>query len=217
LSLLLFGSGEASAEAVFFLRGLAIGLAIAAPVGPIGLLCIRRTLADGPLAGFLCGLGAALADGVYGAVAAFGLTALAAALVEQQTVLGLAGGAFLVVLGLRIMATPPPEAARPTPWSATGAVGTTFLLTLTNPMTILSFAAIFAALGLGSGGPGPIHAPAVLVLGVFLGSLLWWACLAGLTAQLRHRLPAAAMTWLNRISGAVLLAFGIAALSSAFG
>jgi threonine/homoserine/homoserine lactone efflux protein len=197
----------------FFLKGLAIGFAIAAPVGPIGLLCIRRSLAHGRLAGFVTGLGAAAADGLYGAIGAFGVTAISALLVDQQRWLGLAGGLFLVWLGLSGMRQHPatevaaaPHRARP----LAGFFASTFALTLTNPATILSFAAVFAGLGLG--GAGSHVAAAVMIAGVFLGSAAWWLLLSGAVAWLRSRLGPAVLVWVNRLSGLVLLGFGAAAI-----
>src|SRR6266566_8617346 len=134
----------------FFLRGVAIGFSIAAPVGPIGVLCIRRTLAEGRGCGFASGLGAATADAVYGCVAGFGLTSVSNLLVSQQTWLRLIGGLFLCYLGVKsFFARQARSAAASKSGALTGAYASTFLLTLTNPMTILSFAAVFAGLGLG--------------------------------------------------------------------
>lgn len=197
----------------FLLRGLILGFSIAAPVGPIGVLCIRRTLADGRTTGLVCGLGAATADALYGAVAAFGLTVLSTALVHQQTLLRGTGGAFLIFLGIRtLLARPAQQAAHTSGRGLAGAYTSTFLLTLTNPMTILSFTAIFAGLGLAAGG-GAASAGA-LVAGVFLGSALWWLILSGGTALLRDKLSLLALQWVNRISGILIVFFGLAALAS---
>lgn len=199
-------------------RGLALGFAIAAPVGPIGVLCIRRTLADGRLIGFVSGLGAATADAFYGAVAAFGLTVVANLLVGQHIWVRLIGGLFLCYLGLRILlrrpATQPAQTA-PVPVAHRGLAGayiSTLALTLTNPATILTFAAIFAGLGL-AGTAGHAGA-ALLVLGVFLGSALWWLILSGGVALLRARFTARAMRAVNLVSGLLLLGFAALALAS---
>ena len=201
-------------EGAFFLRGLVIGFSIAAPVGPIGVLCIRRTLADGRVVGFVSGLGAATADAVYGSIAALGLSAVTTLLVGHQTWLRLIGGAFLCYLGYRILISRPAENVTGTlnPQLA-GAYTSTLLLTLTNPLTILSFAAVFAGLGLGSAAGG-LRPAALMVLGVFLGSALWWAILSGLTGFLRGRLEVGGLRWVNRLSGAIIAAFGIAALAT---
>ena len=194
-----------------FVRGLVIGFSIAAPVGPIGVLCIRRTLADGRATGLAVGLGAAAADAVYGAVAGFGLTAISALLVRQQGALRVVGGLFLVYLGVRtFLARPAAEAARVGGAGLLGAFLATFGLTLANPATILSFVAVFA--GLGIAGAGSWREAAVLVVGVFVGSAAWWLILSGTVSALRSRLRLDALRWVNRLSGVVLLAFGAAAL-----
>jgi threonine/homoserine/homoserine lactone efflux protein len=197
-----------------FLRGLLIGFSIAAPVGPIGLLCIRRTLADGRAIGFVSGLGAATADAFYGAVAGFGLTVVSRALVQGQTPLRLVGGAFLCYLGVRTFLARPAQAAGVAgPRGLLGAYLSTLGLTLTNPSTILSFVAIFAGLGLGGGGSDYASA-ALLVVGVFIGSALWWLILSGTAGALRGRLTPAGLRWVNRLSGVILAGFGVAALVS---
>jgi threonine/homoserine/homoserine lactone efflux protein len=194
------------------LRGLLIGFSIAAPVGPIGVLCIRRTLADGRATGLAVGLGAATADAVYGAIAGFGLTAVSSLLVRQQGVLRLVGGLFLRYLGLRtFLASPAQDAARAGGAGLLGAFTSTFGLTLANPATILSFVAVFA--GLGIAGAGSWREATVLVAGVFLGSALWWLLLSGAVGALRSRLDLRALRWINRLSGLVLLGFGIIALA----
>lgn len=205
-------------DVTVFLRGMVLGFSIAAPVGPIGVLCIRRTLAFGRLAGFVSGLGAASADAVYGGIAAFGLTSAARLLVGQQGWMRLAGGVFLIYLGLRTFFARPQAPGAGNDGSRQGLAGfyaSTLFLTLTNPMTILSFAAIFAGLGLGSGGGG-YGAPALMVLGVFCGSALWWLLLSGGTGLLRRFLNGGGLAWINRLSGAVILAFGAVALGAYF-
>ena len=195
-----------------FFRGLVIGFSIAAPVGPIGVLCIRRTLADGRATGLAVGLGAAAADAVYGAVAGFGLTAVSALLVRQQGAMRLVGGLFLLYLGVRtFLARPAERAASAGGAGRIGAFTGTFGLTLANPATILSFVAVFA--GLGIAGAGSWREATVLVAGVFLGSALWWLTLSGVVSALRSRLKLAALRWVNRVSGAVLVTFGVAALA----
>jgi threonine/homoserine/homoserine lactone efflux protein len=198
----------------FFLRGVAIGFSIAAPVGPIGVLCIRRTLAEGLRCGFASGLGAATADAVYGCVAGFGLTAVSNLLVSQQTWLRLIGGLFLCYLGVTSFFTRPAQSAAASKGGVlTGAYASTFLLTLTNPMTILSFVAVFAGLGLG-GGATDYAGAARLVLGVFLGSALWWLFLSGGVGLFREKLNTDHLRWVNRISGTIIAGFGLLALFS---
>jgi threonine/homoserine/homoserine lactone efflux protein len=196
----------------FFLRGVAIGFSIAAPVGPIGVLCIRRTLAEGRGHGFASGLGAATADAVYGCIAGFGLTAVSDLLVSQQTWLRLIGGFFLCYLGMKIFfARPAQSTLSPKGGAVAGAYLSTLFLTLTNPMTILSFAAVFAGLGLGGGAPDYAGA-ALLVSGVFLGSALWWLFLSGGVALFREKLNDEHFRWVNRVSGTIVAGFGLACL-----
>jgi threonine/homoserine/homoserine lactone efflux protein len=192
-----------------------IGLAIAAPVGPIGVLCIRRTLADGRLIGLLTGLGAATADGVYGAIAAFGLTAVSDLLIGQGPWLGLIGGLFLCYLGVRTFMAVPAGPAAPTRSGALLAIfSSTFVLTLTNPTTILSFVAIFAGLGLGDTG-GDYFAASLMVSGVFLGSALWWVGLSGTVSVFRTRVGPRGLRAINRLSGLLIGGFGVGALALA--
>jgi len=194
------------------LRGLIIGLSIAAPVGPIGVLCVRRTLVDGRVAGFVSGLGAATADAIYGCVAGFGLAAVSGLLVNQLTWMRLVGGLFLCFLGGRaFLAKPADQAQAAHSRTLVSAYGTTFFLTLTNPMTILSFAAVFAGLGIAETARD-YGAATVLVLGVFMGSVLWWFLLSGLASLMRERFDTRAMRWVNRGSGVVVSAFGVVAL-----
>jgi len=198
-------------------KGIIIGFAIAAPVGPIGVLCIRRTLAEGRTSGFVSGLGAATADAIYGSVAALGLTFVANLLTSGEMWLRLVGGAFLVFLGVRTFLARPVERAASTGKNGLpGAYASTLFLTLTNPTTILSFAAIFAGLGAGSAG-GDVPSAMLLVLGVFVGSAFWWLVLSGITGLFRARLSARGLRWVNRISGTVLATFGVLAVSGVGG
>jgi threonine/homoserine/homoserine lactone efflux protein len=198
----------------FLFRGLIIGISIAAPVGPIGILCIRRSLAQGQLSGFVSGLGAATADGVYGCVAAFGLTFISDALIEQKLWIRLLGGAFLLFLGIKtILAEPATERGSAARMSLIGAYASTFVLTLTNPMTILSFTAVFAGLGVGSTG-GDYLSAGLVVGGVFLGSATWWLTLSTLVGLFRKKFSDKSMRWVNRAAGAILCGFGVFALFS---
>jgi threonine/homoserine/homoserine lactone efflux protein len=195
-------------------RGLVIGFSIAAPVGPIGVLCIRRTLAEGRVFGLVTGLGAATADALYGCVAGFGLTLVSGLLVGHQAAVRVIGGAFLCYLGVRTVVTAPaPDTGTEGSRGLLGAYASTFLLTLANPMTILSFAAIFAGLGLAAGAGG-YGSAAALVTGVFLGSAAWWLALSGGVSLLRARVTRGGLRWVNRVSGLILLGFGLLALLS---
>lgn len=199
-----------------FLRGILLGLAVAAPVGPIGVLCTQRSLAGGFWAGFSGGIGTAVADALYAALAATGFAVLfggdldTAGPVPVQRILQWGGALFIAWLGWRTFAAPVAEDAADAPLrgSPLRLFAVTFALTMSNPATILSFAALFAGLGLAAdSSPG---AAASAVGGVFIGSLLWWALLSGGIAALRHRLGAETRRWINRIAGLVLVLFAIA-------
>lgn len=196
-----------------FIRGLVFGLAIAAPVGPIGLLCIRRTITDGRLVGFVSGLGAATADALYGSVAALGLQALSALIFSLNTALQIVGGLALIWIGLTTMiARPVPVSVQPTPTRRRllSAYLSTLLLTLANPATILIFTVIFAGLGaVGKGGIG-----LVLVVGVACGSALWWTILSSGVSLMRQRVTVPVLRLINLVSGLVIIGFGVTALLS---
>lgn len=196
----------------FFLKGLLIGFSIAAPVGPIGVLCIRRTLAEGRVSGFFSGLGAATADAVYGSIAGFGITFISNFLINQQIWLRLIGGMFLCYLGIKTFLDRPAEQVVSVNGdSLVGAYASTFLLTLTNPMTILSFAAIFSGLGLASTDGNYISA-GMLIFGVFIGSTLWWLILSLGIGLFRAKFNPEKLRWVNKISGIIILGFGLIAL-----
>ena len=198
------------------IRGIVIGFSIAAPVGPIGVLCIRRTLTEGRASGLVSGLGAASADAVYGCIAGFGLTFLSNFLVSRQTELRLAGGLFLLYLAVKtFIAQPAHKAAEAKGHGLPGAYLSTFFLTFTNPMTIISFAAIFAGLGLAEGS-GNYASAGILVLGVFAGSALWWLLLSGGVGLFRGKFTTERLRWLNRVSGSIIAVFGLFALWSVF-
>ena len=199
-------------------QGLLLGFSIAAPVGPIGVLCIRRTLQNGFKSGLISGLGAASADAVYGAIAAAGLTLAADFLAEQQIWLGLLGGAFLLYLGVRTFRSPPTEADGQEPQvnKLGGDYLSTFLLTVSNPTTIFSFAALFGGLSAGTG-TGFKASAFVLVLGVFSGSALWWLALSTGVSLFRKQFSPDVMRWVNRIAGAVIFVFGLVMLWRALG
>lgn len=199
----------------FLLQGLIIGFSIAAPVGPIGILCIRRTLNGGRISGLVSGLGAATADSIYGCVAGFGLAFISNFLVKQQIWLHLIGGAFLCYLGIKtLLAKPANQAAAARENGLLGEYASTFFLTLTNPMTIISFAAIFAGLGLAST-RGNYGSAGILVLGVFMGSALWWLVLSSGVGIFRKKFNTNSLQWVNRISGLIITGFGLFALLSA--
>ena len=198
----------------FLLKGIIIGFSIAAPVGPIAVLCIRRTLTEGRTYGLISGLGAATADAIYGCIAGFGLTFISSILINQQTWLRLIGGVFLCYLGTTSFLSQPAEQATPDKGkSLVGTYASTFFLTLTNPMTILSFAAIFAGVGVVSAGANYVSAT-VLVLGVFLGSVLWWLILSGSISLFRAKFKSNWLRLVNQISGIIIFGFGVIVLVS---
>jgi threonine/homoserine/homoserine lactone efflux protein len=200
-------------EPTLFLRGLVLGFAIAAAVGPISLLVIRRTLAEGRVVGLVSGIGVATADATYGAIAAFGLTAVTDLLVDWRRALAIVGGLFLLWLAWRTIRSVPGEAAADaTRRGLPGAYLSTLGLTLTNPMTILSFAALFVGLGVTG---GDALGATLLTLGVFAGSATWWVVLVGGLGVVRSRLTPVWMRRINVASGTLIAAFALVALASA--
>jgi threonine/homoserine/homoserine lactone efflux protein len=200
-----------------FIRGVILGFTIAAAVGPISLLVIRRTLAEGRLVGLVSGMGVATADATYGAIAAFGLTALTDLLVDWRRVLGLVGGAFLLWLAWRTFTAVPGEAADDdAPGRGKRGLAAAYLstlgLTLANPMTILSFAALFVGLGITG---GDAAGASVLTLGVFAGSAAWWVVLTTLVGSLRSRITPRWLRRVNVVSGLLIGAFAVVAIGSA--
>jgi putative LysE/RhtB family amino acid efflux pump len=191
-----------------FTKAIVLGLSVAAPVGPISLLCLRRTLDAGFLAGFAGGIGTAAADACYALVAALGLTTVSAILIGGQLPMRLAGGLALLWLGWRTLVSRPAGSAATAGGGLIATFAGTFVLTIANPATILSFAAMFAGLGLAASDADPA-AGALLVAGVFSGSLLWWLLLTGGVSVLRSRLADGALLWINRLSGALLIAFAL--------
>jgi threonine/homoserine/homoserine lactone efflux protein len=199
----------------FFLKGIGVGLVIAVPVGPVGVLCVRRTIFEGRLFGFVSGLGAAGADAVFGIVAGFGLTVISDWLLGWQDWLRAAGGVFLVWIGVtalrkRVVATARPARSAN---NLLGAYLTTFALTISNPVTILAFLGVFAALGF-SGHEATLARAGMLVAGVLTGSLLWWAGLSLVAGIFRKRFTERHLIWLNRASGSILTISGLLLLAS---
>lgn len=191
------------------LRGIVLGFCASAPVGPVGLLCIRRTLASGMSAGIFSGLGAALADSLYGCVAAFGISAVSGFLLRNRNAFRLAGGIFLCCFGLCMMHARRDRNDVGRPPSSGGLFISTFVLTASNPLTVLSFVAIFSGLGFHP------SCPFTLATGVFIGSVLWWSLLSGGVSLFRRRMSPTVFTWIDLISGGVIAAFGIALVGAA--
>ena len=198
----------------FLLRGLIIGFSIAVAVGPINILCIHRTLADGRTIGLLSGLGAATGDAFYAFIAGFGLTFLSRFLVGQQRLLLLAGGVFLCYLGIKtFLSNPNPkgEMSGEKGIGKTYSYSSTFLLTVTNPMTIILFTAAFAGLGMGSVARD-YNSAGLLVIGVFCGSTVWRIVLSGILSMIQERFTTVGLRCLNRVSGVIITGFGAYAL-----
>ena len=199
----------------FLLKGIAVGIIIAIPVGPVGVLCIRRTILHGRLAGFLSGMGAATADAMFGIIAGFGLTVVSDWLFDYQDWLRLAGAAFLLYIGMSAFFADPLKRTQKQrdPESLVADFFSTFALTITNPITILAFLAIFAGIGF-AGSQATLGAAASLVLGVWLGSLLWWAGLSAGAGLLRLSFRRNHLVWINRGSGGILVLSGVGLLGS---
>jgi len=204
---------------ILIVSGVVIGLIVAAPIGPVNLICIRRTLAFGPLNGFISGLGAAMGDGVFAIVTAFGLTAIAQMIEGFSIGLQLAGGTLLLIFGWRTYMTEPTpkdqEKSRVSEGDATSlarAMISTFALTVTNPATLFGFAALFAGLGGLAGGTANYVDAAVVVGGVFAGSTLWWFTVTTIVGFFHARIDAKVMRAINHLSGLAISAFGIAVL-----
>jgi threonine/homoserine/homoserine lactone efflux protein len=196
-----------TATVPLLIKSALIGLSIAAPVGPIGLLCIQRTLDHGPRVGLATGLGAAAADALYGAIGAFGVTAVISLLTEARSWLALGGALFLLWLAWGAWHQGETRQAAAVQGGVKGwhAFGGTFLLTLSNPATILSFIAVFSSLASGLS----TASPAWMIAGVFIGSAAWWLVLVGLVGRLRERLQSRHLRWIRR--GSALLLAGFAA------
>jgi threonine/homoserine/homoserine lactone efflux protein len=199
----------------FLLKGVLVGIIIAVPAGPVGVLCIRRTIFQGRLAGFASGLGASTADAVFGIIAGFGLTVVSDLLLGYQDWLRLGGAGFLLYIGIRAFTAGPIEGEQSEqgPEGLLADYASTFVLTITNPVTILAFLAIFAGIGF-SGPQATVGRAGVLVLGVWLGSLLWWAALAFGAGMMRLSLDRDHLIWINRASGGILVFSGVVLLGS---
>jgi threonine/homoserine/homoserine lactone efflux protein len=203
-------------EYTLLLKGIAIGFALALPIGPIGILCIRKTATEGHLSGMIVGFGAATADALYGFIAAFGLTVISDALLTRQGWIRLIGGAFLCYLGIKtLLAKPPNNAQQVNSKGFLGSYISTFLLTLTNPLSIIAFLGVFAGFGLRNGNLS-LGSAATLIGGVFLGSALWFFLLSYGITLFRDKFNATGLGWVNRISGSLIIVFGLVAIASFF-
>ena len=202
-------------EFTFFLKGIAIGFFMAIPIGPIGIMCIRKTLTEGRLSGLIIGLGAATADLFYGCVAAFGLTIISDTLNSQRIWIRIVGGSLLFFLGIKTFRAQPKDPKLKI--SGSGRLRSYFtvvVLTLTNPLTIFAFIAVFAAFGLGDG--LSFFSSIVLVAGVFIGSCLWFFLLTSGTILFRKKLDLVGLKWVNKIAGILIIISGLIVIGSLF-
>lgn len=201
-------------DSLFFLKGLLLGFSVAMPVGPIGVLCIQRTIAYGRKSGFITGLGAATADALYGVMATGGLTLISNFLITQQFWFRLIGGFFLVYLGIKTLFNKTPEKnLSVTHKNLFLDYASTLLLTITNPLTIIFFIAVFGSFGLV--GPDWNFLSALLVIfGVAIGSAIWWLILSGGVSLFRAKLSAKATKYINIISGLIIIGFAVLAFIS---
>ena len=200
-------------DLTFFLKGIAIGFIMAIPIGPIGIMCIRKTLTEGRLSGLIIGLGAATADLFYGCVAAFGLTVISDTLTDQRIWIRIAGGALLFFLGVKTFRAHPKDPKFKTTGSGRlRSYLTVVFLTLTNPLTIFAFIAVFAAFGLGDG--LSFFSAAILVAGVFIGSCLWFLLLSSGTILFRKKLDLVGLKWVNKIAGILIIISGLIVIGS---
>ena len=200
---------------VFFVKGIVVGAIIAAPVGPVGILCLRQAIFHGELAGLVSGLGAATADAFFGVIAAFGLTFISKWLIGYESLLRVVGGCYLLYAGGRALISPPPDAPddRSDTESLLRNFATTFVLTITNPITILVFLGIFEALGL-SGASATLLFAGILVAGVWTGSFVWWVALGIGVAMFRRSIEPRQLSWISRGSGAILFLSGAALIAT---
>jgi threonine/homoserine/homoserine lactone efflux protein len=199
------------------ISGVVMGLIAAVPIGPVNLICIRRTFAFGPLNGFMSGLGAALGDGIFAAIMGFGLTWIAQLIEGYATIIELIGGAMMVYMGYRTFISPPvprcaDEKADSEGTNLVRAMASTFALTITNPVTLLSFGVMFASLGGLAGGAGSFHDATFVVGGVVGGSAGWWLALTTVIGLFHTRIDESAMRMINRICGVLVMGCGSAVL-----
>lgn len=198
----------------FFLKGVVIGIIIATPVGPVGTLCVQRTITEGRINGFLTGLGATTADVIFGFIAAFGLTVVSNFLIDQQEWIRLLGGIIICIIGIRVFFLKAQKKINPTKSpNLFGPFGSAFLIAITNPITIITFAVMFAGFGL-MGSDAKFGHASLTVFGVFIGSAFIWLTLWGMSLMFRERFDFVRMTWVNKVAGIVIFIFGISSVLS---
>ena len=199
---------------IFFIKGIVVGFAVAAPVGPVAVLCIRRTLANGLISGFATGIGAAVADMFYGAVAALGIGFVADLLAEHQIGFRILGGVVLVFMAARMLRASPREQKDNDTGNRLGDFFSALVITGTNPITLVAFGVVFSAIGVATAGEN-FNSGSALIAGVLVGATAWWFALAGLTALFSRFVGTFPILWVNRISAAIVLASGVFVLIAA--
>jgi threonine/homoserine/homoserine lactone efflux protein len=201
-------------ELAFLLKGIAVGFTLAVPIGPIGILCIKRTMVDGSREGLLVGLSAASADVLYAAVAAFGVSFISNFIHDQQHLIRLAGGLLILSIGVHTFRSAPTLNASPnTLRTTTSAFVSIFLLALTNPLTLFGFAAVLSGLGVNAAAGNSLSI-VYLLAGVFAGSLLWFTLITGLVSLFKEKVGARGLAFTNKLAGSLLIAIGVVAVWS---
>ena len=190
-------------DLIFLSKAIIVGFSMAAPVGPVGLLCIKKTLSDGKRAGIIAGLGAATADAIYGSIAALSITAISSFLLDHQTTLLVIGSLFLIYLAVNIFRSKPRNENNSVNGSPVKSYISTFFITLTNPTTIIYFAVVFAGLGVATNTNNYLGS-GLVVVGIFLGSALWWVILCSGVELFKHKLDAKRLIWVDKISGVLI-------------
>jgi threonine/homoserine/homoserine lactone efflux protein len=202
-------------EMGLFFKGIVVGIIIAMPVGPVGTLCVQRTITEGKINGFLTGLGATTADVIFGFIAAFGLTVVSNFLIDQQEWIRLLGGIIICLIGVKVFFLETQKKITPTKSpNHFSAFGSAFLIAITNPITIITFVVMFAGLGLVIGSNSQYGSASLTVFGVFVGSGFIWLTLWGMSLVFRERFDFGRMKWVNKIAGIAILIFGVSTLLS---
>lgn len=199
---------------LFFLKGIVAGFIVAVPVGPVAMMCIRRTLATNVISGYATGFGAAFADTLYAIIAAYGISFIADILFTNDFWFRLIGGCILCLMAARMLSAPPAENTAPDTEKLFGDFVSALVITGTNPITLIAFGVIFTSIGVATAGDNYEWAEA-LIAGVFVGSAVWWAMLSALAAISRRWIGELSLTWINRVSAVVILACGVLILIAA--
>lgn len=199
-----------------FIDGFTLGLAVAAPIGPVGVLCIKKTLSSGLAIGLFAGFGASIAKVIYGIVVGFGLTSVSNFLINYNTYISIIGAIFLTYLGIKIFMTKPVmNCDSVQKENKISAFTTMFLLTIMNPMTVLSFLAVFSGLGIANTASSYSNG-LVLISGIFCGSMSWWIFLCSMVNLFRQKINGSILSWINKVSGIIIVTFAAMIILSIF-